>query len=373
MARDFYSILGVSRNASQEEIKAAYRRLARQYHPDVNKEKGAEEKFKEINEAYAVLSDPEKRRQYDLYGESAVKGAGAQWSVNFEDIFDHFGFGDIFDTFFGRGRSGAQRTRHEQPRGRDLVYEVALDLEEVARGVEKTIAYTTKEACGACDATGAERGEMENCRQCGGTGEVRRQSQSFFGSVVTVTTCSLCQGAGRFPRATCRECRGQGARKKEKQIKVRIPRGVEEGGQIRIAGAGEAVKGGKPGDLYVQIRYKPHPFFQHDGADLLCEMPVSFGQLVLGCDLDVPTLDGKTRLHIPGGTESHSVFILRGEGLPRMRGAPGDLHVRVKVFVPKKVSREQRELIKSLDRHQQQAMRKQHSSFFDHLKEFFGQ
>lgn len=370
MPRDFYETLGISRGAAPEEIKTAYRRLARKFHPDVNREEGAEERFKEINEAYAVLSDPEKRKLYDLYGESALHGGGPGVGASVEDLFDQFGFGDIFDTFFGRRTSGRRRPSSAQ--GRDLLVEVELDLEEVDRGVEREIEYAHTVSCKPCRGTGAEGGALEKCRQCRGTGEVRRQSQSFLGSMVTVTTCPLCQGSGSFPQEPCGQCHGRGVAEEKKKIRIRIPAGVEEGGRIRIEGHGEAVKGGVPGDLYVQIRYKPHPFFQADGAHLRCEIPVTFCHLALGGELDVPTLRGKEKIKIEPGTESHSVFILRGKGLSTLRGRAGDLFVTVKVFVPKKMSREQKELVKKLDPLHREALLHQHRPLFEALKDLFG-
>lgn len=368
--KDYYQILGVSKEASAEEIKNAYRRLARQYHPDVNKAPDAEERFKEISEAYAVLSDPEKRRQYDLYG---AEGIG-QVQVNFEDIFRDmgfdFGFGDIFDTFFGGGRSRRGGGTTRRVRGRDIQAVVEIDLEEIASGTEKLVTVRRHETCSACGGTGAEgRDAVQSCRQCEGLGEVRSARRSFFGQMVTVTTCPVCHGTGSMVTKPCGRCRGQKVIPAERKLKVKVPRGVQEGMQIRLHGEGEQVSGGEPGDLYVRVGVVPHPFFRHEGQDLYCELPVTYKTLVLGGRLPVPTLEGKEEIEIPPGTESHALFTLKGRGLPDLRGRKGDLLVRVKVFVPKKLSRSHRELLEKMDSSDAEHMRKEHKSLFDKIRE----
>lgn len=366
--KDYYRILGVSKDASAEEIKNVYRRLARQYHPDVNKAADAEERFKEISEAYAVLSDPEKRRQYDLYG---AEGIG-QVQVNFEDIFRDmgfdFGFGDIFDTFFGGGRS--RRGGGRRARGRDLQTAVEVDLEEILRGTEKLVTVRRQETCAACGGTGAAgRGDVQSCRQCEGAGEVRSSRRSFFGQMVTVTTCPVCQGTGAMITKPCSKCRGQKVMPAERKLKVKVPRGVQEGMQIRLHGEGEQVSGGEAGDLYVQVAVAQHPFFRHEGQDLYCELPVTYRTLVSGGKLFVPTLEGKEEIEIPPGTESHALFTLKGRGLPDLRGRKGDLLVRVKVFIPKKLNRQQRDLLEKMDSSDMEHMQKEHKGLFDRIRE----
>ncbi|CDM64560.1 molecular chaperone DnaJ [Pyrinomonas methylaliphatogenes] len=346
--RDYYEVLGVSRNATEQEIKSAYRRLAVRYHPDKNPgDPEAEEKFKEAAEAYSVLSDPEKRALYDRYGHAGVSSsaaASAGWGPagfgGIEDILnDFFGFGDIF----GRG------ARRQAPqRGADLRYDLEISLEEAARGMTAQIRIPRLETCHVCHGTGARPGtQPETCPTCGGMGQVRYQ-QGFFS---VARTCSACRGTGRIIRTPCRECHGKGRIEREKTLEVKIPAGVETGSRLRIAGEGEAgERGGPPGDLYVVINVREHERFERQGHNLYINVPISFAQAALGAELSIPTLDGKQEtLRIPPGTQTGTVFRLKGHGMPILGGhGRGDLFVSVTVVTPTSLTREQRRLLEQL-------------------------
>ncbi len=348
--RDYYAVLGVGRNATQDEIKSAYRKLALQHHPDRNPENTheAEEKFKEITEAYSVLADPDKRAAYDCFGHAGVSGSGAYAPdfsstifSDFEDLFgEFFGFGDVF----GRARAGG-RARAE--RGADLRYDLEISFEEAATGLETKIKFPRWEICANCSGRGAKKGSQpEICSACGGRGHVRTQ-QGFF----TLTrTCPQCQGVGQVIREACPACRGQGRLRQEKVLAIKIPAGVEDGMRLRVGGEGDAgSKSGEPGDLYVVLRVREHPFFERRGNDLYCTVPISIPQAVLGTELKIPTLRGDERLHIPEGTQTGSVFRIRGRGFPNLDGrGQGDLYVSVHVVTPAQLSREQRRLFESL-------------------------
>jgi molecular chaperone DnaJ len=348
--RDYYAVLGLGRNAAEQEIKSAYRKLALQFHPDRNPDnpEAAGEKFKEITEAYSVLIDSQKRAAYDRFGHAGVSGAGgftpdfsSTIFADFEDIFgDFFGFGDIF----GRAR-GARRTRAE--RGADLRYDLEISFEEAAAGLDTKIKIPRWELCSACGGRGSRKGtEPEVCRSCGGRGQIRHQ-QGFF----TLTrTCSECHGTGRVIRDLCPECQGEGRERREKVLGIKIPAGVEDGMRLRVSGEGDAgFKGGGPGDLYVVLRVRDHPYFERRGNDLYCTIPISIPQAALGTELIVPTLRGQQRLRVPEGTQTGSVFCIRGKGLPSLDGrGQGDLYVSVHVVIPSKLSREQRRLLDAL-------------------------
>jgi molecular chaperone DnaJ len=343
--RDYYEVLGVERGATEEEIKKAYRRLARKYHPDVNKSPEAEEKFKEINEAYRVLSDPELRRRYDKFGHADFEGVnGGAGGFGGFDFGDFGGFDDLFDMFFG-GATGMSRRRGPQ-RGADLRYDLHLDFNEAVFGVEKELDITRMEVCSHCGGDGAEPGSsLTTCPDCQGTGQVRTVRRTPFGQFVNARTCPRCRGAGRWPEKTCRECGGEGRVTRRRRIKVKIPAGVDEGQRVRLAGEGEGgVNGGPPGDLYIYITVKPHELFQRRGNDVYCEVPISFVQAALGAEILVPTLDGQTKLRIPEGTQTGTSFRLRGLGVPHRFGR-GDQHVRVKVVTPIKLTPRQRQLL----------------------------
>ena len=345
--RDYYEVLGVSREAAEQEIKSAYRKLALKYHPDRNPgNRDAEEKFKEAAEAYAVLADGEKRAAYDRFGHAGVGAAGAGGFdptifADFGDIFgglrDIFGFGDIF----GGGRRGGPE------RGSDLRYDMEISFEESARGVETSVQIPRHESCDTCKGSGAAPGSSPSvCPQCSGRGQIRYQ-QGFF---TVAQTCRQCGGAGRVVTKPCPDCRGAGQVARQRKLTVRIPAGIANGQRLRLYGEGEAgTAGGPPGDLYVVVHVQEHSVFQREGDDLYCRIPVTFPVLALGGDVSVPTLDGPETLSIPEGTQSGHVFRVRGKGMPSVTGrGHGDLHVAVQVVTPKKITREQRSLLEQL-------------------------
>jgi molecular chaperone DnaJ len=341
--RDYYEILGVGRNASEEEIKKAYRKLAVKYHPDKNPgDKTAEEQFKELGEAYEVLCDSEKRPLYDQYGHAAFdRRSGGFARGGFHDPFEVFrevfggggGGGSIFEDLFGGGRQDPTQPQ----RGDDLRYDMEISFEEAAHGCDKEITITKAERCEACQGSGAETGSRtKSCPTCNGRGQVIT-SRGIFS---IAQTCPQCQGAGRIIEKPCKVCRGNGRREQAAKIKLRIPAGVDTGSRLRSTGNGEAgVRGGPHGDLYVVLHVRPHPIFQRDGDDLLCEVPVSFVQAALGAEIDVPTLTGKASIKIPLGTQPGTMFRLKGKGIKNVQGYGfGDLHVRINVEVPTHLS-----------------------------------
>jgi molecular chaperone DnaJ len=342
--RDYYEVLGVPRNASEQEIKSAYRKLALKHHPDRNSgDRQAEERFKEAAEAYGVLGDPEKRHRYDMYGHAGVGGAaGAGFDptifADFSDILgDFFGFGEVF----GRRRAGPRR-------GQDLRYNLEISFEEAAFGTETQLRIPRAEACATCSGTGAAPGTSPStCPTCRGSGQVTFQ-QGFFS---VARTCSHCRGAGRIVSEPCKSCGGEGQKQVERTLQIKIPPGVDTGSQLRISGEGEpGGKGGPPGDLYVVVRVQDHAFFKRDGTNLFCEVPVSVPQATLGAVVEIPTLDGSsTRLSVPEGTQSGTVLRVRGQGVPQLGGrGRGDLHVLVRVVIPRHLSNEQRKLLEQL-------------------------
>lgn len=369
--RDYYEVLGISRGASKEEIKSAFRRLARKYHPDINKEADAEEKFKEINEAYAVLSDDQKREAYDRFGHAGVQGAGGvpDWTtMDFGDFFsDLFGFGG-----FGFGRQSA-RVRNAPRRGADLQYRLVLDFEEAVFGVEKEIEITRDEVCDRCHGSGAEPGTSpKTCPTCGGRGEVRQARQTILGSMVQVTTCPTCGGKGEVIDSPCSACGGRGFVRKTRRKKVSIPAGVDTGTQIRLAGEGQpGSNGGPPGNLYVVIKVRPHKFFRRRGDDILLDLNINIAQATLGAEVTVPTVDGDAYLKIPKGTQPGKIIRMRGKGVPHLRGnGRGDQLVIINVEIPKSLTDDQRELFEKLAESLGSEVLPQEKSFFDHLKEF---
>lgn len=346
--RDYYEVLGVERRASEQELKSAYRKLALEHHPDRNPERKeeAEEKFKEITEAYGVLADSQKRAAYDRFGHSGVSASGG-WNPDFTStIFSDFEdlFGDFFG-FGGFGRSPRQRTRAS--RGADLRYDLKISLEEAAQGLETKIKIPRWETCSACHGTGAKRGsEPITCASCGGRGQIRHQ-QGFF---TVSSTCPQCQGLGQVIREACPGCVGRGRVQQEKVLSLKIPAGVEEGTRLRVSGEGEAGGlGGPHGDLYVVMRVREHAYFDRQGNDLYCTIPISITQAILGAEIKVPTLRGQESLRVPEGTQNGSVFRLRGHGMPSVDGRrEGDLYVSVHVVVPTRLSREQRRVFEML-------------------------
>lgn len=340
--RDYYEVLGVEHNASDGELKKAYRKLALQFHPDRNPgNRDAEEKFKEAAEAYDVLRDPNKRQIYDQYGHQGLEGSGFSGFGGFEDIFSSFG--DIFEDFFGFG--GGRRGRSRVQRGSDLRYDMQLAFMEAAFGTEKEIDVEKAETCAECNGSGAEPGtSAETCPHCGGSGQIGR-SQGFF---TVRTTCGSCRGQGQVISHPCLTCRGQGKVLARKKVSVRIPAGVDNGSRLRLTGEGEAGGfGGPHGDLYVFIHVESHEFFKRDNTHVICQIPVSFVQAALGDAITIPTLQGETQLEIPKGTQPGDVFRLRGEGIPSLRnGHRGDQIVQVNVKTPTHLSKKQVALLK---------------------------
>ncbi len=371
--RDYYEILGIARSATDIEIKSAYRKLAMKYHPDRNPgDKAAEDKFKEAAEAYAILAEPEKRTLYDRFGHAGVSSAAAA-GAGFEDILgglgDMFGFGDLFG---GRRRGGPQR-------GSDLRYDLEISFEEAAHGTETTIQIPRHETCETCSGSGAAPGSSPVvCSLCRGQGQVRRQ-QGFF---TVATTCPQCRGLGRTLSKPCHTCRGAGRVAKERKITVKVPAGIASGQQLRLQNEGEAGSaGGPPGHLYVVVHVQEHDFFRRDGTNLFCEVPVNFTTVVLGGEVQVPTLDGSETVKIPEGTSTGTTFRLRSKGLPDVSGrGRGDLFVTVQVHTPRKLTKEQRHLVEQLakalpkekfeprPREEQQDER----NLFDRVKDIFG-
>src|SRR5256712_6471074 len=343
--RDYYEVLGVARQASPEELKRAFRKIAMDSHPDRNPDDAvAHERFKEASEAYAVLSDPDRRRSYDMFGHSAV-GAGGP-AVDFSDM----PFADIFDTFFGGG-FGARARRERSNRGDDLRYDMTITFDESFTGVEKQIDVPRLAACDRCSGSGAEPGTgQETCPGCGGSGQIRRSAQSFFGQVVTTATCPTCGGGGRILKSPCTQCRGQGRVQKSKRLAVKIPAGVDTGSQIRISGEGEAgMRGGPPGDLYVVLRVKAHAHLARRDQNVVYELRVNMVQAALGDRIEIPTLDGPVEIAIPSGTQHGQSFRLAGKGMPDVRGGRrGDQYVLVQLVVPKGLTVEQKALLRKV-------------------------
>lgn len=359
--RDYYDILGVSRNASDSELKKAYRAKAMQYHPDKNPgNKEAEEKFKEAAEAYEVLKDPDKKRLYDQYGHDGLKGAGFQGFSGFEDIFSSFG--DVFGDFFGFSGSRGRRSSGPQ-HGANLGYDLEISFMDAVKGKETAIEFEKYVSCGQCDGTGARKGTSPDvCPDCRGSGQVVR-SQGFFS---ISTTCGRCHGKGKVIRDKCKDCHGQGKKTEKKRVSVKIPPGVDTGSKLRLTGEGEdGVRGGPPGDLYVIIHVTPHEIFQRNGNDIYCEVPISFSQAALGAEIKVPSLDGTGVLHIPPGTQTNSVFKMEGAGVPSLRGfGRGDQVVQVVVRTPEKLSDREKEILEELASIRGEDTRKRETGFF---------
>lgn len=371
MPKDYYDVLGVSKNAGTAEIKKAYRKLAMKHHPDKG---GDAEKFKKISEAYAVLSDDKKRAQYDQFGpegfaqqyttEDIFRGAHFE---DFEDLFRQFGmgaspFGDMFGSIFGRGYGGRRKQY-----GSDLGAETTVTLDEVAKGAKKTInIYHTKE-CNRCHGTRAEPGTpLKKCRTCNGKGQVQHSRSAGFMRFYTVGLCNACRGEGKTVETSCKTCKGQGAVGVKESVRVHIPAGIQHGMHIRLENMGEAGPDG-PGDLYVRVHVQPHRIFKRDNSDLYIDLPITYTQATLGDSVKVPTLFGKAKLKIPSGTKSHTLFRLHGEGLPHLRtGRKGDEYVRTIIQVPKHVGPKQKKLLKELDKEYS----KKNKGFFDNLFSF---
>lgn len=387
MAEDYYSLLGISRDASADEIKKAYRKKAMKYHPDRNKgDAQAEEMFKKVSEAYEVLSDDKKRRLYDQYGEDGVKQqfgqGGFQWTDfshadEFSDIFESFfggrgggggGGGSIFDALFG-GAGGRQRSRGGGHHGADLRANVEVEFMEAVKGTEKQIRITKPVVCDTCKGSGAKPGTSPStCKHCGGSGQVRA-SQGFFS---IAQPCPVCRGAGKVIESPCPTCGGSGRVQKQKTLKVKIPAGIDNGSRLKMKGEGEAGShGGEAGDLYVVVHVRPHDIFVRDGDNIICELPVSFPQVALGCEIEVPTVHGPVMLKIPAGTQSGKLFRMKRKGVRGIHGTTGDQYVRVKVETPVNLSKTQKELLEQFAASCGEKVHPQSHGFIDKVSAFF--
>jgi molecular chaperone DnaJ len=368
--RDYYDVLGVGRNANDDEIKSAFRKLARQYHPDVNKEPDAEERFKELNEAYGVLSDHDKRARYDRYGREGLGNLGG-----FRDYTTDFA--DIFDELFGQfGFSTGRRSRNTPRRGRDLQLQLNLSFEDAVFGVEKQIDFEREQTCSRCNGSGAEPGTTPTrCPTCGGRGEVSQVRQTILGPMMQSSTCPSCGGRGEVIMTPCSNCRGGGLERKVVHKTVQIPAGVDSGTQIRLAGeGGPGVYGGPNGSLFLLLDVKPHQFFKRREDDILLNLDINIAQAALGADISVPTLDGEDKLRIPAGTQPGKVFHMRGKGVPHLRKKEhrGDQLVIVNVEIPSKLTKEQRDLFEQLAATMGTAVKPKEKGFLDWLNEALG-
>ncbi|MFA7057925.1 MAG: molecular chaperone DnaJ [Candidatus Cloacimonadales bacterium] len=383
--RDYYEVLGVEKDASDSEIKKAYRKLAMKYHPDkAGDDKEAEEKFKEASEAYEVLSDDDKKARYDQHGHAGLEGAfgqgGFNWSDfshagDFSDLFGEGGFSSIFESFFGGFGGGGQTRggRGARPnRGEDLQIEISITLKEVNDGAEKKIKVKVKDSCDKCKGSGSEDGNTETCAQCNGQGQVRQVRESLFGKIQTVGECPACNGKGKVIKNKCTKCNGAGRIDAFKEIKVKIPAGIDDGQYFRLRGQGNVgFNNGEPGDIIVLVHIKEHDLFERDGANLVIDFPVSFSQAALGDEVKVPTINGKIKLKVPEGTQSGKVLRLRGQGLPHVNSTyKGDLYVKLMVITPTKLSSREKELLQELKTFDSDKKMKPGKGFFDKLKEF---
>ena len=378
MARDFYEVLGVDPGASDDEIKKAYRQQAKKYHPDLNKgdkAKEAEEKFKEVNEAYSVLSDAQKRQQYDRMGHDAYSQASAQGGAGPQtNPFGGFGspfggFGDLFDQMFGGGFGGT-RQRTGPQHGRNIRQQINITLEEAFTGVKREVQLNRNEACQACGGTGAKKGTtVSTCPTCKGTGQVQEVRQTPLGTMVNTRPCAQCGGSGRIIKDPCPICRGKGVTYKERKLKINIPAGVDNGQVITLRGEGEAgTNGGQPGDAQVIIGVRPHPVFDRRGADLFMDLYISYPRAALGGDVIVPTIDGNVKYHVPELTGSGTSFRLKGQGMPRMRAnGRGDMYVRINIDMPEKLTEKQKELLRELDELDEPGKGKKGGGLFDKI------
>ncbi|HLR03838.1 MAG TPA: molecular chaperone DnaJ [Virgibacillus sp.] len=369
--RDYYEVLGVSKDASKDEIKKAYRKLARKYHPDVNKEEGSEDKFKEAKEAYEVLSNEQKRSQYDQFGHAGAQGQGFSGFGGSGDFGG--GFGDIFDMFFGGG--GASRDPNAPRQGSDLQYTITLDFEEAIFGKDTEIRIPKDEECETCHGSGAKPGtKTKTCTHCHGSGQLNTEQNTPFGKVVNRRVCHYCNGTGKIIPEKCSTCGGKGTVKKQKEIKINIPAGIDEGQQIRVSGKGEpGINGGPPGDLFVVIQVRPHDFFEREGDHIFCELPVTYTQAALGDEIEVPTVHGKVMLKIPAGTQTGKIFRLKGKGAPSVRGhGQGDQHIQVRVITPTKLTDRQKEILREFNEIDgKQPTDENEESFFQRFKKAF--
>ena len=379
--RDYYDILGVDRDASKDQIKQAYRRLAKEHHPDVNRDniEESEEKFKEISEAYAILSDDQKRARYNQFGHAGLSGFSSDdifGGIDFGGIFREFGFGNsglgsIFESFFGGGGVGSSgRSRRGPKRGSDLRYDLGISLEDAAFGLETEIEIIKTETCQVCEGSGCKPGEnKDTCSTCRGTGQIKVVRRTPFGQVVSIAACNTCYGDGKIINHPCEECDGKGRVKQNNNVELKIPKGVDDGTRLRLSGEGDAgLMGGPPGDLYVILHVKPHDIFERVGNDIICEMPMSFSQAALGDEIEVPILNGKDKIKIPAGTQTDTIFKLKGKGIPNLRGlGSGDQHIKVRVVTPTNLSVKQKELLKSFAK--ASGEKDNHKTFFGKILE----
>jgi molecular chaperone DnaJ len=370
--RDYYEVLGVPRTATPEDIKAAFRKLARQYHPDVSQEPNAEERFKEINEAYAVLSEPDKRAAYDRFGHAGVQNTGGvpDFTVDFADLFEEF-----FGGFGGFGRSSSRRARNAPRRGGDIQYNVDLTFEESIFGVDKEVEITRDEVCETCGGRGSEPGTSPvRCTTCNGTGEVRQVRQTLLGSMVQVSTCPTCNGQGETIGTPCHTCNGRRLMRRIRKKVVAVPAGVDNGNQIRLAGEGQPGENGGPnGNLYLVIRVLTHKYFRRRENDIMLDLNINIAQATLGAEVEVPTVDGPAQLKIPAGIQPGKVLRMRGKGVPHVRGnGRGDQMVIVNVEVPKSLTSEQRKLMEQLAESLGSNVRPAERGFLEWLKETLG-
>ena len=347
--RDLYQVLGVERGSSDADIKRAFRKLAQQWHPDVNAEAEAQERFKEINDAYQILSDPERRQRYDTFGRAGVDGAAGGAGAGFEGFG---GFGDIFDAFFGGAAAAGGSARRGRPQpGADLRYDLRLTFEEAVKGTDKEVEFRVLQRCETCLGSGANQGtEAVTCPQCQGRGEVRSVRQTMLGQMVNVSACPRCHGDGKVVDTPCATCKGDGRTERKRSLRVTIPAGIDEGHQIRLTNEGEVgPRGGPAGSLYVAVHVTPHPTLKRDGTELYHEATISIAQAALGTKISVPTVDGDEEVEIKAGTQPETEIRLRGKGVPHLRrtGARGDLHVLIDVKVPTKLTKKQRELLEA--------------------------
>lgn len=383
--KDYYDLLGVEKTASENDIKKAYRKLAMKYHPDKfsnaseKEKKEAEEKFKEVNEAYQVLSDADKRAKYDRFGHAAFENGGGG-AGGFGGFGGFEGFGnaeDIFSSFFGGGGGfggfGGGRQRGPEP-GADLRVDVTLTLEEVAKGVEKEINYRRQAKCKTCNGTGAEPGSnLKTCDKCNGTGKIKVTQRTVFGNFQSVEECDKCKGKGKIPEKKCKSCNGTGLERETVKKTVKIPIGIEDGQRLRLSGMGDAsTEGGPNGDLYIFIHVKEHDFFVRHGDDIICEIPITFAKAALGGEIDIPTLKGKKSIKIPAGTQNGKVFRLKGEGINNPRGyVPGDQLVKIIIEVPTNLTDDQQDLLRKFDESLKDKNYKMNKSFIERFKDFF--
>lgn len=383
--RDYYEVLGINKNASKDEIKKAYRKLALKYHPDRNPDnKEAEDNFKEAAEAYEVLSNPEKKKLYDQYGHEGVDPTFGQGGFSWDNFTHRSEFSDIFDSFFkgssifeeifgGGGRRGGGSGRRVQ-RGSDIRINLTISLKEAAKGVKKKLKYKRDETCSSCSGKGYHsESDVEKCKHCGGSGQIKNVQRTLFGTIANVQACPVCHGEGKMIHNPCSQCSGKGVIKKEHTVSVDIPAGVSDGNYMQLEGQGNEAPGGIPGSLLVMIHIKEHDVLERQGDDLVCEMNVPFTTLILGGESEVPTIDGKVKLKIPAGTAPDRVFRLSGKGMPRINGfRKGDQLVKVRAWFPKKLNSAEEKLVRELDEHIQKQFKNNKESIFTKIKNKFG-